>query len=250
MNLATRPWMLLLLAIIVLAAGACQSTPSQRIQWTKKESAQKIVSITGNVLSPVYAPLADQIVRDFDLTERGGFALDIGGGPGALIVELARRSRLYWVDVDINPNYLVPLVQRAEAAGVSDRVAFLAANVESLPFRDGCADVIVSRGSYHFWPDTRRAFAEIWRVLKPGGVAYIGRGFSRNLPSDVARAIRDKQGNRMKYDRQEQAALLRRMMNELNIRNYRLHLPDPAGVTNVNYGIWIEFHKPAAPSAN
>jgi SAM-dependent methyltransferase len=248
MKLTTHPWVLLL-GVIVLAAGACQSTPSQRTHWTKRESAQEVISITGNVLSPVYAPLAEQIVRDFDLTAREGLALDIGGGPGALIVELARRTRLYWVDVDINPNYLVPLAQRAEAAGVSDRVAFMAANVEALPFRDGCADVIVSRGSYHFWPDTRRGFAEIWRVLKPGGVAYIGRGFSRNLPPDVARAIRDKQGSRMKYDRQEQAALLRQIMNELNIRDYQLHMPDPPGVTNLNYGIWIEFHKPAAASA-
>lgn len=198
-----------------------------------------------NVLAPVYAPLAEQIVRDFDLANRTGLGLDIGGGNGALVVELAQRSRLYWVDVDIDRSHLVSLVERAQAAGVADRVAFLGADVQALPFRDGVADVIVSRGSYHFWADTKQGFAEIWRVLKPGGVAYVGRGFPRNLPPEVARSIREKQGQWVKYDRAEQAALLKRIMEELGIGTYKLHLPDAPDGSDVNYGIWIEIRKPS-----
>lgn len=217
-------WLLSLLLFV----GACQSTRAP----------------TGNELAPVYAPLAEQIVSDFGLARREGLALDIGGGTGTLAVELARRSRLYWVDVDINREHFVSVAERAKAAGVSDRVSFLGADVQALPFRDGVADVIVSRGSYPFWADKKQGFAEIWRVLKPGGVAYIGRWFPRNLPLDVARAIREKQGDRIKYDRAEHETLLRRIMMELNIRDYRLHLPDPPGTADVNYGIWIEIHKP------
>jgi SAM-dependent methyltransferase len=198
----------------------------------------------GNVLSPVYAPLAEQIVRDFDLAGREGLALDIGGGPGTLAVELAKRSRLYWVDVDIERKHFASLAERAKAAGISDRVAFLGADVQALPFRDGAADVIVSRGSYPFWADKKQGFAEIWRVLKPGGVAYVGRGFSRDLPVDVARSIRQQQGEKIKYDRAEHEMLLRRIMTELNIRDYRLHLPNAPEDSSVNYGIWVEFHKP------
>jgi len=197
-----------------------------------------------SVLAPVYAPLAEQIVRDFSLAHREGLGLDIGGGSGTLVVELAKRSRLYWVDVDIDRKHLVSLADRAKAAGVADRVAFLGADVQALPFRDGVADVIVSRGSYPFWADTKKGFAEIWRVLKPGGVAYVGRGFPRDLPPEVARSIREKQGKPMRYDRAEQAAMLRRIMNELGISDYKLHLPTPTDGSDINYGVWVEFHKP------
>jgi SAM-dependent methyltransferase len=218
-------WLLLL-----LFCGGCQSTRTPM----------------GNVLAPVYAPLAEQIVRDFALANREGLGLDIGGGPGTLAVELAKRSRLYWVDVDIDRKHLTSLTERAKAAGVADRVAFLGADVQALPFRDGVADVIVSRGSYPFWADKKQGFAEIWRVLKPGGVAYIGRGFPRDLPLDVARSIRQQQGDKIKYDRSEHVTLLRRIMAELNIRDYQLHQPNAPGDNSVNYGIWIELHKPAS----
>ena len=238
-----RCGLLFLVGAALLGGGGCRSATAPG-RWTQKASATQMTATASGVLAPVYAPLAEQIVRDYQLADREGLGLDIGGGPGSLVVELAQRTKLYWVDVDLNRSYLVPLVQRAEAAGVADRVAFLGADVQALPFRDGVADVIVSRGSYHFWPDISKGFGEIWRVLKPGGVAYVGRGFSRDLPVEVARAIRAQQGDRMKYDRQEQAALLRRTMSELNIRDYRLDLPSAPGGADINYGIWLEFHKP------
>ena len=214
---------------MLLVVCGCQSTRAPR----------------GNVLAPVYAPLAEQIVRDFQLANREGLGLDIGGGPGTLVVELAKRSRLYWVDVDIDRKHLASLAERAKEAGVSDRVAFLGADVQALPFRDGAADVIVSRGSYPFWANKKQGFAEIWRVLKPGGIAYVGRGFPRDLPLDVARSIRKQQGDLIKYDRTEHETVLRRIMTELGISDYKLQLPNAPDDSNVNYGIWLEIRKPA-----
>jgi len=37
--------------------------------------------------------------------------------------------------------------------------------------------LIVSRGSVFFWEDKTKAFKEIYRVLKPNGITYIGGGF-------------------------------------------------------------------------
>jgi hypothetical protein len=89
-----------------------------------------------------------------------------------------------------------------------------------------------------------QAFSEIYRVLKPGAVAYIGRGFSRDLPVETAKKIRAKQGKKMKYDVETKANELYNIMNELGIKDYRIDIPKPPGSENVNYGIWIEFHKP------
>jgi ubiquinone/menaquinone biosynthesis C-methylase UbiE len=196
-------------------------------------------------LAPVYAPLAEQIVRDFDLGRKEGVAIDLGSGPGTLIIELCKRTQLHWINADINPRNFAYFYEQAEKHGFGCRVSAIMADARSLPFHDDYADFIVSRGSFHFWKDKVQAFREIYRVLKPGASAYIGRGFSRNLPVETAKKIRAKQGREMKYDVEETAAELCGIMNELRIEDYRIHRPKPPGSEEVNYGIWIEFHKPS-----
>jgi len=91
-----------------------------------------------------------------------------------------------------------------------------------------------------------QAFREIYRVLKPGAVAYIGRGFSENLPVETAKQIRTKQRGKMKYDVEKTADELHNIMNELEIKDYHIHRPQPPGSEKVNYGIWVEFRKSRA----
>ncbi|HUV65818.1 MAG TPA: class I SAM-dependent methyltransferase [Sedimentisphaerales bacterium] len=196
-------------------------------------------------LAPVYAPLAEQIAADVDLGEKEGIGIDLGSGPGTLIIELCKRTQLHWINADINPRNFAYFFEQAEKHGFGCRVSAIMADAHSLPFHDDYADFIVSRGSFHFWEDKVQAFREIYRVLKPGASAYIGRGFSRNLPVETAREIRAGQGAKMKYDVEETAAELRSIMNELRIEKYRIHRPKPPGSEEVNYGIWIEFHKPS-----
>jgi SAM-dependent methyltransferase len=49
----------------------------------------------------------------------------------------------------------------------------LRADVSALPFEDGSFDRAYSVNSVFFWPDPDAAFAEIYRVLRPGGLAVI-----------------------------------------------------------------------------
>lgn len=46
-------------------------------------------------------------------------------------------------------------------------------DAESLPYSDGSFDLVYSWGVLHHTPDTQTAFDEVWRVLRPGGVAKI-----------------------------------------------------------------------------
>ncbi|MFW6164040.1 MAG: class I SAM-dependent methyltransferase [Planctomycetota bacterium] len=213
-----------------------------------QRAAERMIRAAEKTLAPVYAPLAEQIVADLDLADARGIGIDLGSGPGTLIVELCPRTRMHWVNADINPYFFPYFYRLAEARGVGHRVSAVYANATRLPFRDGWADVVVSRGSYHFWPDREAGFAEIYRVLKPGGVAYVGRGFPANLPVETARAVRAKQGRRWGYEPKEQAQSLRTLLAGLGIRDVRVHLPAPPGSADVNYGLWVEFHKPREPS--
>jgi len=223
-----------LLAIILLFCGAGCFNGEPMSSPSGKKNAVGMIRTSRKGLAPVYAPLAGQIVSDFDLRS----------GPGTLIVELCKRTRMHWINADINPNFFPNFYKQAEENDVGHQVSAIFADAHSLPFRDNYADIIVSRGSYHFWEDRVQAFSEIYRVLKPGAVAYIGRGFSRNLPVETAKKIRAKQGEKMKYDIDEKAKKFDNIMNKLGIKNFKIDRPKPPGSENINYGIWIEFHKP------
>jgi ubiquinone/menaquinone biosynthesis C-methylase UbiE len=59
----------------------------------------------------------------------------------------------------------------------SGRVELVLGDVGSLPFRGESIDLVVSRGSIYFWDDRPAVFADIERVLAPGGTAFCGGGF-------------------------------------------------------------------------
>ncbi|MBN1345587.1 MAG: class I SAM-dependent methyltransferase [Phycisphaerae bacterium] len=212
----------------------------------QQRAAERMIRASRDVLAPVYAPLAEQITRKLRLADKTGIGIDVGSGPGDLIVELCKRTRLHWINADINPYFFGHFLDIARRQGVGHRVSAVYADAQALPFRDDYADVIVSRGSYHFWPDRKKGFQEVYRVLKPGGVAYVGRGFPDNLPPSVAQGIRQKQAGSVNYDRRKEADDLRRILDDIGIPGYRIHLPDPPDHSDLNYGLWVEFHKPNA----
>lgn len=236
-----------LIALTLFYGGCCSNSKPSPLPSAGKyteQSALRMIKASRGVLAPVYAPLAEQIVADFDLDKKTGVGIDLGSGPGTLIIELCRRTQLHWVNADINPHFFPYFYKSAEEHGFGHRVSAMFADACALAFRDNYADIIVSRGSFHFWKDKVRAFGEIYRVLKPGAVAYIGRGFSENLPVKTAKKIRAKQGKKMNYDVEKTANELRQIMIDLGIKKYYIHRPKPAGSEGVNYGIWVEFHKP------
>ncbi len=208
-----------------------------------RKEAKSTIKTSREVLSPIYGPLAEEIVRDFGLADKEGIGIDLGSGPGDLIIELCKRTRFHWINADINPHFFPHFTKLARNQGFGPRVSAICADAQDLPFKDNYADMIVSRASFQYWQDKPRAFREIYRVLKPGGAAFIGRGFSENLPIETARKVAKKLPD-AEYDLKETARQLRDIMNELKIPDYRLHILGPQSPEKINYGLWIEFHKP------
>jgi len=203
-----------------------------------------MVRAASDVLAPVYPYLAEYVVQSFDLAGKSGIGLDIGGGPGNLVVELAGRTPgMFWVNADINPHHHRHFFASAEEAGVAHRVGAMFADVHRLPFRDAYADVVVSRGSYHFWKDMPRAFAEIWRILKPGGSALIGRGLPANMPLDEARSVRARQKGGPRYSVDASRTELRELASGIGAHTFEVLTPHREQ-GEVNYGIWLVLTKP------
>ena len=56
----------------------------------------------------------------------------------------------------------------AESAGLRN-VELRQGDATTLPVQDSSVDVVISNGVLNLVPEKDRAFAELWRVLRPGG---------------------------------------------------------------------------------
>lgn len=97
--------------------------------------------------------------------------LDVGCGCGATSLALAERVGLDGsvVGADISRAMLAAARTRAEAAGLSGRIAFQEADVQTAELADAGFDAIFSRFGVMFFSDPQAAFANLKRALKPGG---------------------------------------------------------------------------------
>lgn len=199
---------------------------------------------TAKARHAIYTRLADYLVERFDLSQRPGIGLDIGGGPGDLVLELAQRSEsFYWINTDINSWNSYLMADVANRRNLQGRTSFMFADACYLPFRDNYADLVVSRGSYQFWGDLETGIREIERVMKPGGWAFIGRGFPPTAPEDEVRELRSGGlAKAPKYSPDRDAARFATIMAKLGIRSHEIlrHQPEDK---SLNYGVWLCFQK-------
>ena len=103
------------------------------------------------------------------LTE-GERVLDLGSGAGtdSLIASQMVGSRGSVTGIDMTPAMLGKARAAAAEMGTTN-VEFVESEAESLPFADGTFDVVVSNGVIDLIPDKDAVFAELHRVLVPGG---------------------------------------------------------------------------------
>jgi ubiquinone/menaquinone biosynthesis C-methylase UbiE len=101
----------------------------------------------------------------------GENVLDIGCGTGTLAITAKRQvgRNGYVCGIDASPEMLARASKKARKSGL--QVDFRNALVESMPFRDGQFDVVLSTLMLHHLPGKLRkqCAAEVRRVLKPGG---------------------------------------------------------------------------------
>lgn len=97
--------------------------------------------------------------------------LEIGVGMGADHIEWARQSPRSLTGIDLTPRAIEWTQRRLATFGLTSRL--MVADAEQLPFDDNSFDIVYSWGVLHHSPDTRQAFSEVYRVLRPGGTARI-----------------------------------------------------------------------------
>ena len=108
-------------------------------------------------------------------TEHAGLApgqtvVDLGSGAGndVFIARSVVGETGRVIGVDMTPEMIAKARENAARRGFRN-VEFRLGDIETLPVDDASADVVVSNCVLNLVPDKRQAFAEIFRVLKPGG---------------------------------------------------------------------------------
>ena len=100
--------------------------------------------------------------------------LDCGCGGGANIAVFLRMvDEGYVTGLDYSSVSVDKAREVNHAAIAAGRCEIVQGNVLELPFDDGRFDVVTAFETVYFWPELARCFAEIHRVLKPGGVFMI-----------------------------------------------------------------------------
>jgi L-amino acid N-acyltransferase YncA/precorrin-6B methylase 2 len=102
--------------------------------------------------------------------QAGDVVLDLGSGAGGDVLAAARRvgpaGRA--IGLDMAPG-MVDLARRNAAEQGITNAEFREGRIEEIPLPDDSVDVVVSNRVITLSPDRPRVFAEIARVLRPGG---------------------------------------------------------------------------------
>jgi ubiquinone/menaquinone biosynthesis C-methylase UbiE len=109
-----------------------------------------------------------RIVEDVDIT--GKAVLDVGCGMGGPSLELLKTHGAKTVlGIDIEQTVLKWAQQAAETAGLRDSISFKLVQPGPFPLEDSSFDVVFSKETLIEIADKEAVYAEILRVLKPGG---------------------------------------------------------------------------------
>jgi SAM-dependent methyltransferase len=125
--------------------------------------------------------------------EQGGAFIELGCGLGGPGLWIAREIGANVTGIDISAVALTYARARSLSFVDADRANYLVADAARLPIRDGTYRAALGIDVFQCLPDKPRVFAEVCRVLRPGGrlVFTTRERRSKETPGDPLRFVVD-----------------------------------------------------------
>ena len=100
----------------------------------------------------------------------GDTVVDLGSGAGndCFVARRITGESGRVIGLDMTEKMVEKARKNAEKLGL-ENVEFVEGDIEQIPLEDNLADVVVSNCVLNLVPDKEKAFAETFRILKPGG---------------------------------------------------------------------------------
>ncbi len=141
-------------------------TATQEVANIMTESYEKLEGYNPDADLGLGCGLPTQFAR----ISKGDTVVDLGSGAGndcfIARAETGETGRV--IGLDFTPDMVEKARKNASALGFSN-VEFIYGDIEQMPIPNDTANVVVSNCVLNLVPDKSRAFAEIFRILKPGG---------------------------------------------------------------------------------
>lgn len=201
--------------------------------------ARRYDEFTKTSFAHIYPLIARQILERTGIIQ--GICLEVGSGPAPLAIALAHLSDLQVVALDHSREMVSLISENVTTSHIENRVIPIIGDVHTLPISDELVDLVVSRGSYHFWNDLSPAFREIYWVLKPGCMAYIGGGYGSLSMKEKMLAERKKR----KIDDTDNPPMIPFRRFHTHEIEFSLELAgiEKYQIINDETGFWILFFK-------
>lgn len=148
------------------------NTPAAKICCADLYSSELARLILGDSLHPGGLRATHRLGRAAGL-QPGWRVLDLACGIGTSATALSRVFRCQVVGLELGAAAARDARRRALAAPVPANAAFVRGDAEMPPFRDAAFDAVIVECAASLFPDKTAAVAEIYRMLRPGGVVGI-----------------------------------------------------------------------------
>jgi phosphoethanolamine N-methyltransferase len=100
---------------------------------------------------------------------QGKRILDIGCGIGGPALEMASTFSARVTGIDLEEPLILRAIASAKERGLESRCKFQTVSIGPLPFPDASFDIVISSGAITQTPNKDQLYADILRVLEPGG---------------------------------------------------------------------------------
>lgn len=168
--------------------------PYEDSQLGKKEQVTKMFDTISNEYDGLNRIISFGIDKSWRkevvqivLNQKPNNLLDIATGTGDLAISFAQNSTFKVTGADLSEGMLNIARQKTKAANLDERIDFVVADSENLPFEDNSFDAVTVAFGIRNFETLEKGLSEIHRVLRPGGIFVI-------LESSVPTKFPFKQG--------------------------------------------------------